>query len=102
SHSLRCTESFMRDNVMGEMQQLEPNDETKQKMLDILKRFHSEEEADSMDNEDGLVDSALSEETIQKIMSGMFVDYFSFKPQMGGLGNGAKGVPLETSLGFYK
>ncbi|GJV44162.1 alkane hydroxylase MAH1-like protein, partial [Tanacetum coccineum] len=87
SHSLRCTESFMRDNVMGEMQQLEPGDETKQKMLDILKRFHSEEEADSMDNEDGLVDSALSEETIQKIMSGMFVDYFSFKPQMGGLVN---------------
>ncbi|GKE75105.1 zinc finger HIT domain-containing protein 2, partial [Tanacetum coccineum] len=65
----------MRDNVMGEMQQLEPADETKQKMLDILKRFHSEEEADSMDNEDGLVDSALSEETIQKIMSGVQISF---------------------------
>ncbi|GJV73846.1 zinc finger HIT domain-containing protein 2 isoform X1 [Tanacetum coccineum] len=65
----------MRDNVMGEMQQLEPGDETKQKMLDILKRFHSEEEADSMENEDGLVDSALSEETIQKIMSGVQISF---------------------------
>ncbi|PWA78031.1 HIT-type Zinc finger family protein [Artemisia annua] len=75
SHSLRCTESFMRDNVMGEMQQMEPGDETKQKMLDILKHFHSEEEADSMDNDDGLVDSALSKETIQKIMSGVQISF---------------------------
>ncbi|PWA95769.1 HIT-type Zinc finger family protein [Artemisia annua] len=75
SHSLRCTESFMRDNVMGEMQQMEPGDETKQKMLDILKRFHSDEEADSMDNDDGLVESALSEETIQKIMSGVQISF---------------------------
>ena len=28
---------------------MQPDDETKQKMLDILKRFHSEEETDSMD-----------------------------------------------------
>lgn len=41
----------MRDNVMEEMKQMEPGDETKQKMLDILKRFHSEEEADNMDND---------------------------------------------------
>ncbi|XP_052208814.1 uncharacterized protein LOC127812463 isoform X2 [Diospyros lotus] len=52
SHSLRCTESFMRENVVDELQQLRPDDETKQKMLDILKRFHSEEEMDDMD-EDG-------------------------------------------------
>ncbi|XP_071698112.1 uncharacterized protein [Rutidosis leptorrhynchoides] len=77
SHSLRCTESFMKDNVMGEMQHLEPGDETKQKMLDILKRFHSEEEEadnsddDDDDDDDDLADSALSEETIQKIMSGV-------------------------------
>lgn len=54
SHSLRCTESFNRENVVGELQQLQTNDETKQKMLEILKRFHSEEEVDSMD-EDGML-----------------------------------------------
>lgn len=42
----------MRDNVVEELQQLQPDDESKQKMLDILKRFHSEEEMDDMD-EDG-------------------------------------------------
>ncbi|KAI3716798.1 hypothetical protein L1987_67954 [Smallanthus sonchifolius] len=75
SHSLRCTESFMRDNVMEEMQQLEPGDDTKQKMLDILKRFHSEEEAESMDDDDASAESALSEETIQKIMSGLEISF---------------------------
>ncbi|XP_024986926.1 zinc finger HIT domain-containing protein 2 isoform X2 [Cynara cardunculus var. scolymus] len=64
----------MRDNVMGEMQQLEPGDDTKQKMLDILKRFHSEEETDNLDD-DGLAESALSEETIQKIMSGLEISF---------------------------
>lgn len=54
---------------------MEPGDETKQKMLNILKRFHSEEEADSMDNDDGSVESALSEETIQKIMSGVQISF---------------------------
>ncbi|KAI3687428.1 hypothetical protein L1987_81124 [Smallanthus sonchifolius] len=74
SHSLRCTESFMRDNVMEEMQQLEAGDDTKQKMLDILKRFHSEESAESLDD-DGSADSALSEETIQKVMSGVQISF---------------------------
>lgn len=54
SHSLRCTESFMKENVVEELQQLQPDNETKQKMLDILKRFHEEEETDSMD-EDGML-----------------------------------------------
>ena len=54
SHSLRCTESFMRDNVVEELQQMQPDDQTKQKMLDVLKRLHSEEEMDSMD-EDGIL-----------------------------------------------
>lgn len=42
---------------MGELQQLQPNDESKQKMLDILKRLHSEEEEEEMVNmeEDGIV-----------------------------------------------
>ena len=39
--------------MVDELQQLRPDDETKQKMLDILKRFHSEEEMDDMD-EDGM------------------------------------------------
>ncbi|OWM72196.1 zinc finger HIT domain-containing protein 2 isoform X1 [Punica granatum] len=75
SHSVRCTESFMRENVVEELQHVQPHDKTKRKMLDILKRLHSEEEEeeeDSMD-EDG-VDS-LSEETIRKILSG---DQISF------------------------
>lgn len=42
----------MRDNVVGELGHLGPNDETKQKMLDILKRFHSEEETDGMDEDE--------------------------------------------------
>ncbi|XP_023733054.1 uncharacterized protein LOC111880876 [Lactuca sativa] len=74
SHSIRCTESFMRDNVMEEMKQMEPADETKQKMLDILRRFHSEEEDDSMED-DGLTDASLSEETIEKIMSGVEITF---------------------------
>lgn len=53
SHSLRCTESFMRENVVEELQHLKPNDETKGKMLNILKRFHSEEETEDM-NEEGM------------------------------------------------
>ncbi|KAM5571268.1 hypothetical protein ABKV19_011730 [Rosa sericea] len=64
----------MRDNVVGELGQLGPNDETKQKMMDILKRFHSEEEADGMD-EDVDADSALSEETIKKVLSGGEVNF---------------------------
>ena len=45
----------MRENVMGELGQMQPDDETRHKMLDILKRFHSEEDMDSMD-EDGMAD----------------------------------------------
>ncbi|KAL3817881.1 hypothetical protein ACJIZ3_003786 [Penstemon smallii] len=68
SHSLRCTESFMRENVMGEMEQMKPDEESKTKMLDILKRFHEEEETDSFHGDE--LDSSMSEETIQKILSG--------------------------------
>lgn len=68
----------MRENVVEEMQQLQPNDETKQKMLDILKRFHSEEEIDSMDEED---DSTLSEETIQKVLSGGQISFDDLSPE---------------------
>ncbi|KAF5478019.1 hypothetical protein F2P56_004613 [Juglans regia] len=71
SHSLRCTESFMRENVVEELQQMQSNDETKRKMLDILKRFHSEEETESMDEDY----STVSEEIIQRILSGDQVDF---------------------------
>ncbi|XP_009612745.1 uncharacterized protein [Nicotiana tomentosiformis] len=71
SHSLRCTESFMRENVMGELQQLQSDEGSKQKMLDILKRFHSEDEADTMDEDV----SPLSEETIQKVLSGEEINF---------------------------
>ncbi|KAK1258389.1 hypothetical protein QJS04_geneDACA007007 [Acorus gramineus] len=65
-HSLRCSESFMQENVVEEMQMLRPEDETKRRMLEILKRFHSEEGME----EDRDSDSTLSEETIQKFLSG--------------------------------
>ncbi|KAL8511305.1 hypothetical protein ACS0TY_017927 [Phlomoides rotata] len=68
SHSLRCTESFMRENVMEELQQTQPNEESKSKMMDILRRFHEEEKTDCFDEEES--DSSFSEETIQKILSG--------------------------------
>lgn len=41
----------MRENVVQELGQLQPNDGTKEKMLDILKRFHSEEETEDLDEE---------------------------------------------------
>ncbi|XP_050230398.1 uncharacterized protein LOC126679421 [Mercurialis annua] len=71
SHSTRCTESFMRENVVEELRQTKPDDESKRKMMDILKRYHSEEEMDSMEEDDCL----LSEETIQKILSGDSICY---------------------------
>ncbi|CAD6204201.1 unnamed protein product [Miscanthus lutarioriparius] len=62
-HSVQCTESFMHENVMDELKQMQPEDETKKKMLDILKRLHLEEEMES----DGEDESMLSEELIQKL-----------------------------------
>ncbi|XP_021283609.1 zinc finger HIT domain-containing protein 2 isoform X2 [Herrania umbratica] len=73
SHSLGCTESFMRENVVEELRQLQPDDEIKRKMLEILKRFHSEEETHTVDEDDD--DSTLSDETIQKILSGREVSF---------------------------
>ncbi|GER25662.1 RNA-binding (RRM/RBD/RNP motifs) family protein [Striga asiatica] len=73
SHSLRCTESFMRENVMEELQQVQSDENSKFKMMEILKRFHEEEEADSLDEEDSV--SSFSEETIQKILSGGQINF---------------------------
>ncbi|KAL9251282.1 Zinc finger HIT domain-containing protein [Drosera capensis] len=55
SHSLSCTESFMRENVLEELRQLKPDDGAKKKMLEILKRFHSEEE-DVMEDDVGEIE----------------------------------------------
>ncbi|KAL4383587.1 hypothetical protein GQ457_15G011220 [Hibiscus cannabinus] len=68
SHNLRCTESFMQENVVEELRQLQTDDQTKRKMLEILKRVHLEEENDPLDED--VDDSTLSDETIQKILSG--------------------------------
>ncbi|KAK7308678.1 hypothetical protein VNO77_42298 [Canavalia gladiata] len=74
SHSLRCTESFMKENVVQELQQMQPDEQTKNKMLDILKRFHSEEETDGMD-EDSSAGSTLSEEIMEKLLSGQEISF---------------------------
>ncbi|KAL0721352.1 hypothetical protein Bca4012_035951 [Brassica carinata] len=71
SHSVQCTESFMRENVVDELRQVRSDDQTKTKMLEILKRFHEEEEEE--DDDDIMTDgegSTLPEETIQKILAG--------------------------------
>ncbi|CAA0808952.1 HIT-type Zinc finger family protein [Striga hermonthica] len=73
SHSLRCTEPFMRGNVMEELQHVQPDENSKSKMLEILKRFHEDEEAASIDEEDS--GSSFSEETIQKILSGEQINF---------------------------
>lgn len=65
-HSVQCTELFMRENVTEELKQIQPEDESKKQMLDILKRFHLEEEMES----DAGDESMLSEELIQKAISG--------------------------------
>ncbi|XP_068650887.1 uncharacterized protein [Aristolochia californica] len=80
NHSLHCTESFMRENVEEELRQIKPEEETKQKMLEILKRFNSEEaeEVDSFDDGDGFM---LSEETIQKFLSGNQVNPEDLSPE---------------------
>ncbi|GAB2300724.1 hypothetical protein Dimus_034761 [Dionaea muscipula] len=69
SHSLTCTESFMRENVLDEFRVLKPDDGTKKKMLEILKRFYSEEDIMEAD------EPTLSEKTIQKALSGGEIEY---------------------------
>ncbi|XP_028760936.1 zinc finger HIT domain-containing protein 2 isoform X2 [Neltuma alba] len=61
----------MQENVVQELQQMQRDDETKRKMLDILKRYHSEEESDSMDEDC----PTLSEEIVEKVLSGGEVSF---------------------------
>lgn len=63
----------MRENVVDELRQFRSDDQTKTKMLEILKRFHQEEEED--DDDEIMTDgegssSTLPEETIRKILAG--------------------------------
>lgn len=62
---------------MDEMRQLRPDDESKKKMLEILKRFHAEDEEDSMDEDE----ATLSEETTQKVLSGGEINYDDLSAQ---------------------
>lgn len=62
----------MRDNVVDELRQQRPDEESKKKMLDILKRFHAEDEEDDSMGED---EPTLSEETIQKVLSGDNINF---------------------------
>ncbi|KAL2633953.1 hypothetical protein R1flu_005432 [Riccia fluitans] len=83
-HSLRCTESFMRENVIEEMRDIQATDETKEKTLQMLKRIHfdeagrsifedesfaADESQESLDSDDA-EGSFFSERTIQCIMEG--------------------------------
>ncbi|KAJ0231264.1 hypothetical protein HA466_0299380 [Hirschfeldia incana] len=70
SHSVQCTESFMRENVVDELRQVRSDEQTKTKMLEILKRFHEQEEDDDDDVMTDGEGSTLPEETIKKILAG--------------------------------
>ncbi|GAA0157200.1 hypothetical protein LIER_14519 [Lithospermum erythrorhizon] len=81
SHSIRCTESFMKDNVMGEFHHLKSNHQTNLKMIHILKRLHSQDEdSDNINDRQEPEDSSLSEETIYKILSGHHVTLEDLSP----------------------
>uniref|UniRef100_A0A1D1XGW2 Zinc finger HIT domain-containing protein 2 n=1 Tax=Anthurium amnicola TaxID=1678845 RepID=A0A1D1XGW2_9ARAE len=80
-HGLHCTESFMRENVMEEMSQMQPDTETKRRMLEILNRMHLEGEASNDEDDDRDEDSVLSEETVQKILSGTDVSLKDLSPK---------------------
>lgn len=47
-HSVRCTEQFARENVLEEMKDLNATPESKQKMMEALKRIHFDEEGRSV------------------------------------------------------
>lgn len=77
SHSARCLESFNRDNVVAEMRDLSASPDSRKRMMETLKRFHQEGEADFEDgmdlgNDDNIDAgrSVLSETTVNKIASG--------------------------------
>ncbi|KAG0457178.1 hypothetical protein HPP92_022335 [Vanilla planifolia] len=73
-HSLCCTESFMRDNVVNDLHQIQSNDETKRKMLEILKRVHSEYDVNSGGEEGNAYDVNHDDEGKVFSLSGLPLD----------------------------
>jgi hypothetical protein len=61
-HSVRCTESFARENVLEEMKDMTVSSESKQRMLEALKRIHFDEEGRSIFEDEELRDSNEDEE----------------------------------------
>ncbi|XP_078447860.1 HIT-type Zinc finger family protein [Wolffia australiana] len=68
-HSIRCTESFMKENVMGEMRQMMQDSETKRKTLEMLKRVHLQEAEEELISDEA-EETVLSQETIDKVLAG--------------------------------
>jgi hypothetical protein len=55
-HSVRCTEQFARENVLEEMKDMNATPESKQKMLEALKRIHFDDEGRSVFEDEYLQD----------------------------------------------
>ncbi|BBN06245.1 zinc finger HIT domain-containing protein 3 [Marchantia polymorpha subsp. ruderalis] len=53
-HSLQCTESFMRENVLEGLHDLHATSEVKEKTLDMLKRLHFDEAGRSILEDESL------------------------------------------------
>lgn len=67
-HSVRCTEQFARENVLEEMKDMNATPESKQKMLEALKRIHFDDEGRSVFEDEYLQD--LNEEEDEESSSG--------------------------------
>lgn len=67
-HSVRCTEQFARENVLEEMKDMKATPESKQKMLEALKRIHFDDEGRSVFEAEYLQD--LNEEEDEESSSG--------------------------------
>ncbi|CAM6103596.1 unnamed protein product [Calypogeia fissa] len=80
NHSLRCTESFMRNNVIEEMLDIQASKESQQNMLEALKRIRFDDDGRSIiedevmgdedgedDDSDGRHGTVFSERTLKLI-----------------------------------
>ncbi|CAM6129566.1 unnamed protein product [Calypogeia fissa] len=83
NHSLRCTESFMRNNVIEEMRDIQASKESQQNMLEALKRIRFDDDGRSIiedevmgdedgedDDSDGRHGTVFSERTLKLIAEG--------------------------------
>ncbi|CAA6656344.1 unnamed protein product [Spirodela intermedia] len=80
----------MRENVIEEMRQMQQDGETKRKMLEMLKRVHLEEETNDAEVDDEFegrsfifiyIEFNLSQETIQKVLSGNDLNLEDLSPE---------------------